>query len=141
MYIRYFIPSLFASIVMYVLFYFWHGSVLNDFIRLDVNLNLFFVLSAITYFIFGISIMFFHRMEFFIYNFPAWLRIILIGTLVGISAYAISVVLPVSVNRTLILKYVLFDLIWQIFEQIIGSLAYYFSYVAISLFYHPELRD
>lgn len=85
--------------------------------------------------------MFFHRMEFFIYNFPLWIRIILIGMMVGFAAYAISVVLPVSVNRTLNVKYVMLDLIWQIFEQVIGSLVYYFSYVAISFFYHPELKD
>jgi hypothetical protein len=141
MYIRYLIPSLLSSILMYVLFYFWHGSVLNDFIRLDVNLNLFYFLSAVSYFILGLAIMFFHRMEFFIYNFPLWIRIILIGMMVGFAAYAISVVLPVSVNRTLNVKYVMLDLIWQIFEQVIGSLVYYFSYVAISFFYHPELKD
>lgn len=141
MYFRYLIPSLISSVIMYVLFYLWHGSVLNDFIRLEINLNLFFLLTAVTYFILGLSIMFLHRMEFFIYNFPVWLRIILIGMIVAFAAYAISVVLPVSVNRTLHLKYVMFDLMWQNLEQIIGSLVYYFTYLAVAYFYHPELRD
>jgi hypothetical protein len=122
-----FIPSLLASVTMYGLFYFWHGSVLNDFIRLDVNLNLFYTLSAITYFIFGWAISFLHGLTFFKYHLPGWARILLTGFIVGLSGYAISVVLPVSVSRTFHLMHVLLDVSWQIAEETAGSFVYFIS--------------
>ncbi|MCX8081541.1 MAG: hypothetical protein N3F09_09935 [Bacteroidia bacterium] len=126
---------------MYLLFYFWHGSVLNDFIRLEINLNLFYFLTAVVYFILGLIIMFLHRLDFFKYQIPTIFRIVLIGIIVGFGGYALSIVLPVSVERTLNFKYVLFDLFWQITEETVGSAVFYLSYRLLSYFSVPEFEE
>lgn len=108
--------------VMFSLFYIWHGMFLNDFKRIQFPFTWFVIFAAVTYLIFGAGI-------YFLYESPLlgkirnlFVRGVICGIIAGVSLFMIATIVNISVTRHLSMGYLMIDCIWQITEQIIGAM-------------------
>lgn len=120
--LRFFASWLLASVVMFVLFYVWHGIFLNDFRRLNFPLTWFIVFAAISYLIFGAGIYFLFESRLMKRFDNLLLRAVLTGTIAGIALTMISTVINISITKHLSKDYLMMDFVWQIGEQSVGAL-------------------
>ncbi len=129
---RFFLSWILSSLIMFGLSYVWHGVVLNDFERLSYPKEIYLTGSVITYLILGFLVT-----QLFLMRFPKniarkpLLRGIISGVLLGIAIYVVSLVIGVSFSSALTTKYILFDLLWQTFEQMCGGITVAFVYISI----------
>jgi len=119
---RFYISWLLAAVVMYLLFYSWHGIFLNDFKKVNFPFEWLIVFTAVAYFV--ISFLLFAVYESRpmknIYNF--FVRGVAAGALTGFIIFIVSIVVTISISRHLSPKHLMLDCIWQICEQIVGGL-------------------
>ncbi len=119
---RFFVSWILGSIIMYALFYMWHGVFLNDFKKINFPLSWLLIFTAIAY----VTISFITYAVYEskpmknIYNF--FVRGITTGALVGFIIFVVSTVVTISISRNLSAKHLVFDCIWQITEQTIGGI-------------------
>ena len=127
----FFLAWLFSALVMLGASYLWHGVILNDIERLNYPKEIYLTGSIITYLILG-----FVLTKIYLMKFPRpiskrpMLRGIISGASLGIVAYILSLVIGVSFSSSLTIKNILFDMTWQITEQIIGGIVVGIAYVA-----------
>ncbi len=123
---------LLSSLVMFGISYVWHGVILNDLARLSYPKEIYLTGSVITYLILG-----FLSTKIFLMKFPKnitkkpLLRGIISGIMLGIATYVVTLVVGVSFNTTLTTQYILFDLLWQTIEQMLGGITVAFVYISI----------
>jgi hypothetical protein len=116
---RILISTLLAMVVMMILSYVWHGIILNDFKNMTLALPVFFILSAIVYFLISLVINFIlFKIEFQDHHST---KRILLGGIVGFSIYLIVFILGLSYEERG-MKHIISDFGWQMFEQGIGAL-------------------
>lgn len=120
--LRFFLSWIFSAIVMFTLFYIWHGVFLNDFKRIQLPLTWFVAFAALTYLLFGAGIYFLYESSFMkkIRNF--FVRGILCGTIAGFSLFMIATIVNISLTRHLSVQHLMMDCIWQMSEQIVGTM-------------------
>ncbi len=129
---KFFLSWILSSLVMFGLSYLWHGVILNDFVRLSYPKEIFLTGSIITYLILG-----FLLTNIFLMRFPKDIakkpltRGIISGVLLGIATYIVTIVVGVSFSTTLTTQNILFDMLWQTFEQMIGGIVVAFVYISI----------
>ncbi len=129
---RFFLSWLLSALVMFGASYFWHGVVLNDFARLSYPKEIFLTGSVITYLILGFLVT-----NIFLMNFPKSIakkpltRGIISGVLLGIATYVVSLVIGVSFSSSMTTEYILFDILWQAIEQMLGGITVAFVYISI----------
>ncbi|TAL58947.1 MAG: hypothetical protein EPN85_10375 [Bacteroidetes bacterium] len=129
---RFFLSWLLSSLIMFGLSYMWHGVILNDFTRLSYPIEIFLTGSVITYLILGFLVT-----KIFLMKFPAGIaqkpltRGIISGASLGIATYIVTLVVGVSFSTTLTTEYILFDLLWQTIEEMIGGITVAFIYISI----------
>ena len=119
--LRFFISWILASVIMFSLFYMWHGFFLNDFKRIQFPYIWFVSFAAFTYLIlsFGLVLLFESHLLRKIDNF--FLRGIFSGAAVGFSLFMIMTVLHISFTRQFTASYLLIDCAWQVVEQVVGG--------------------
>jgi hypothetical protein len=129
---RFFLSWIISSVVMFSLSYVWHGLVLNDFERLNYPKEIFLIGCVITYLILGFLLTKIYEMKFpkKIAKRP-FIRGIVSGSMLGIAAYIVSIVIGVSFNSELTPAYILFDMMWQAAEQTVGGIVVAFVYISI----------
>ncbi len=120
---RFFISWIISAIVMYSLFYVWHGIFLNDLEKISFNIVIFLLLAALVYLV--ISFVIYRTFESRLlkkYIVKPMSRGIISGVMVGFVLFAIVSVLGISFTHTVNTKYIIVDCAWQILEQIVGGL-------------------
>lgn len=131
---RFFISWIITSLVMFGLFYAWHGLFLNDFSRLSYPTEIFMVFAAFTYLIIGFVVVKVFEAKFFfekLFYRKLFLKGIVKGALCGFIFFMIATVIGVSFNTGTGIKNLLLDLGWQIIEQGIGGFTISITYVVL----------
>jgi|SRR3954469_5319127 len=121
---RFFIAWIVSSLAMFVLFYIWHGTFLNDFSRLNYPKEIFLIIAGLTYVFIGFVVVRFYEtklLEKLFFHKPL-LKGVVKGALCGFIFFLIATVVGVSFNTGSDLKNMALDLAWQLFEQGIGGL-------------------
>lgn len=134
---RFFLSWIFSAIVMFTLFYIWHGIFLNDFKRIQFPLTWFVAFAAFTYLIFGAGIYFLFESSLLkkIRNF--FIRGLLCGTVAGFSLFMIATVVNISLTTNLSAQHLMMDCIWQVAEQTLGAMVVVLFKVVI---HEPQLE-
>lgn len=129
--LRFFISWLLAAVIMFTLFYVWHGYFLNDFRRIEFPYVWFVSFAAFTYLIisFGLIVLFNASLFKQIDNFLT--RGLLSGAVVGFCLFMIVTVLHISFTKQLTASYLLLDCFWQMIEQAVGGLTVALCHVFI----------
>lgn len=119
--IRFFVSWILSSITMFGASYLWHGVFLTDFSRIDYPFGIFLTVACFVYLLFGFiitksfSFILFHKIS------QKTLRGFVIGSIVGLSVFCITLVAGVSFSYQLTLENLLLDFSWQIIEQSLGG--------------------
>jgi hypothetical protein len=109
-----------SSVLMFMLSFLWHGVVLNDFIKISYQKELFLSFLFLLYVALGGLMAFAYS---FIHNKKAPLtRGLLLGTAGGFIVFLIVFVLGTSFSGHVNSLYVSMDFIWQMIEQGAGGL-------------------
>lgn len=135
--LRFYLSWIISAAVMFMLFYSWHGLFLNDFKRIQFPLSLFVTFAAVTYLIFGAGIYFLFEATVMkkVKNFFA--RGVVCGLIAGFSLFMVATIVNISLTKHLSAQHLLIDCIWQMSEQVIGSMVI----VLLKIFIHePELE-
>lgn len=134
---RFFISWILSAVVMFTLFYVWHGYFLNDFKRINFPIVWFVTFAAITYLIFGAGIYFLYESQLFksIRNFIT--RGLVCGVIAGFSLFMISTIVNISLTKHLTINHLMIDCAWQMAEQTIGALVV----VAFKIFIHEPNHE
>ncbi len=119
---RFFLSWIFSAIVMFTLFYVWHGVFLNDFKRIQFPLVWFVTFAAFTYLIFGAGIYLLYESQVMkkIRNF--FVRGVICGVIAGFSLFMVATIVNISLTRHLSMQHLMMDCIWQMTEQIVGAM-------------------
>lgn len=127
-----------SSIVMFGLSYLWHGVFLNDYELIQYPKGIFISASAIVYLFIGLLLSRIFIADFLdkISRHPL-LRGPAAGFAAGIMVYLIALVIGVTYNKGLDMKYIVMDVVWQGVEQAIGGLFVGLSYMFI---FEPFIR-
>lgn len=120
--LRFFVSWIFSAIVMFTLFYVWHGIFLNDFKRIHFPITWFVIFAAFTYLLFGAGIYILYESFVLRKIRNLFLRGVICGIIAGLSLFMIATIVSISVTRHLSVEHLMIDCIWQITEQIIGAL-------------------
>lgn len=129
--LRFFLSWIFSAIVMFTLFYVWHGLFLNDFKRIQFPLIWFVSFAAFTYLLFGAGIYFLYESQVMkkVRNF--FVRGLLCGVIAGFSLFMIATIVNISLTRHLSMQHLMMDCVWQMTEQIMGALVIVFFKIVI----------
>jgi CDP-diglyceride synthetase len=122
--LRFFLSWVLGSVIMYALFYMWHGVFLNDFKKLSFPLTWLLIFTAVAYITISyvLYVVYESRPMKNIYNY--FLRGIASGVFVGIIIFIVSTVVTISLSKNLSPKHLMLDCVWQIAEQTIGGLTF-----------------
>lgn len=120
--LRFYLSWIFSALVMFVLFYMWHGVFLNDFKRIQFPLTWFVSFAAFTYLIFGALLYFMLESEIARKIRNGFWRALIVGSVAGFTLFMIATIINFSLTRTQSANHLLIDCIWQITEQIVGAM-------------------
>ncbi len=120
--LRFFISWILSAVVMFVLFYLWHGYFLNDFKRIHFPLIWFVTFAACTYLIFGAGIYFLYESQPLKRIRSFLVRGLFCGIVAGFSLFMISTIVNISLTKHLSMNHLMVDCIWQMAEQTIGAM-------------------
>lgn len=132
----FFIGWILSSLLMYGLFYVFHGLVTNDLLKISMPKTVFLSVAGFVYVClgFGMSVLLdasFFRKE--ISN--VFKRAFIAGPIVGVFLYAVALIIGVSFSAHFDLINLMVDVGWQILEQTLGILV-----IALvkSIAFHPQ---
>lgn len=132
----FFIGWLLSSLLMYALFYVFHGLVTNDLLKISMPKTVFLSVAGFVYVClgFGMSVLLdasFFRKE--ITN--VFKRALIAGPVVGVFLYAVALTIGVSFSAHFDMINLMVDVGWQILEQTSGILI-----IALvkTLAFHPQ---
>jgi hypothetical protein len=120
--LRFFISWILCALVMFSLFYAWHGIFLNDFKRIKFPVSWFMMFAAFTYLIFGAGIYILFESQLMKNIRSVFMRGIASGVIAGFSLFMIATVVNISLTKHLSGQHLLVDCSWQIAEQTVGAL-------------------
>jgi hypothetical protein len=136
--IRFFLSWIISAVLMFILFYLWHGLFLNDLKRIQFPLSWFISFAALTYLILGagIYLLFESRPMKHFRNFIV--RGVLCGILAGFSLFVMATIVNISLTKHLSVQHLAIDCAWQITEQIIGAMVVVILKIAIQ---EPQVEN
>lgn len=120
--LRFFVSWILSAVIMFALFYIWHGIFLNDFKRINFPIGWFIAFAACTYLLLGAGIYFFFESSLLKKIHNVFLRGLVCGVAAGFSFFMVATIVHISLTRHLSMKHLLIDCAWQITEQIVGAL-------------------
>lgn len=120
--LRFYISWFSSSVVMFLLFYLWHGVFLNDFKRIQFPLAWFVTFAAGTYLILGAGLYFLYESRLMKRFKNFLLRGLLSGAIAGFSVFMVATIVNISLTKHLSPQHLLIDAAWQISEQILGGM-------------------
>ena len=119
--LRFFISWIISALVMFSLFYVWHGIFLNDFKRIQFPVGLFVCFAAITYLILSFGIYLVFESSFMKRFRNIFLKGLLAGILSGFTIFIIATIVHISLAKNLNSEHLLMNCSWQVAEQTIGA--------------------
>jgi hypothetical protein len=119
---RFFVSWILGSVLMYMLFYTWHGVFLNDFKKINFPFSWLIIFTSIAYITISFVLYAVYESKPMknVYNF--FVRGILSGALLGFIIFVISTVVTISISRNLSAEHLMLDCVWQMVEQTIGGI-------------------
>ncbi len=120
--VRFFISWIISAIIMFSLFYAWHGIFLNDFKRIQFPLSWFIIFAAVTYLIFGAGIYLLFESQVMLNIRSVFMRGLTCGVIAGFSLFMIATVVNISLTKHLSVQHLMVDCLWQIAEQTVGAM-------------------
>lgn len=120
--LRFFVSWILSAVVMFSLFYVWHGIFLNDFKRIQFPITWFILFAATTYLLFGAGIYLLYESSFFKKITNLFVRALVCGAIAGISLFMVATIVNISLTRHLSPEHMMVDCVWQITEQIVGAM-------------------
>ena len=120
--IRFFVSWIFCALVMFSLFYAWHGIFLNDFKRIKFPISWFIMFAAVTYLIFGAGIYLLFESQIMLGIRNTFIRGLSCGVIAGFSLFMIATVVNISLTKHLSVQHLMVDCLWQIAEQTVGAM-------------------
>ncbi|MBX3164215.1 MAG: hypothetical protein KF900_07010 [Bacteroidetes bacterium] len=135
--LRFYLSWISSAIVMFVLFYLWHGTFLNDFKRIQFPVSWLITFAVFTYLVLGagIYLLYESRIMKTFRNFIV--RGLICGAVAGFSLFVIATIVNISLTQHLSSKHLLIDCAWQMVEQIFGAMVI----VAFKIFIHEPLEE
>lgn len=119
---RFFVSWLLGSVLMYTLFYSWHGIFLNDFKKINFPFTWLIIFTSIAYITISFVLYAVYESKPMKNVFNFFVRGILSGLLVGFIIFVVSTVVTISISRNLSAEHLMLDCVWQMVEQTIGGL-------------------
>lgn len=121
---RFLISWLASSVIMFILFYVWHGLFLTDFARLSYPKEIFLIFSVFVYLIIGFIVSKAIDNKILEKNFlrKPLLRGLISGAVCGFAFFLMATVVGVSFSAGSRIQNLLLDVSWQVIEQAIGGL-------------------
>lgn len=135
--LRFYLSWLLSSLVMFTLFYVWHGMFLNDFKRIQFPLFWFQVFAAFTYLLFGVALFFIFESQLLKKIKNVFVRGLVSGFVLGFTAFMVASIVNISLTRHLSVQHLMIDCVWQMVEQVIGALVI----VLLKLFIHEPQAE
>lgn len=119
---RFYVSWILGSVLMYTLFYTWHGVFLNDFKKINFPFTWLIIFTSIAYITISFLLYAIYESKPMknVYNF--FIRGVFSGLLLGFVIFAISTVVTISISRNLSAQHLMLDCVWQMTEQTIGGL-------------------
>jgi len=135
--IRFFLSWILTALVMFLLFYCWHGVFLNDLKRIQFPLAWFITFAAFTYLILGAGMFFLYESRLMkgFKNFVT--RGALCGLITGLAVFMMATIVNISLTKHLSLSHLIIDCSWQITEQVLGAMVI----VVLKVFIHEPLAE
>ncbi|MCC6372437.1 MAG: hypothetical protein IT236_15640 [Bacteroidia bacterium] len=135
--IRFFLSWIISAIVMFALFYFWHGVFLNDLKRIQFPLSWFITFAAFTYLILGAGIFFLFESRLLksVRNFI--IRGLYTGLIAGFTLFMMATIVNISLTKHLSMQHLMIDCLWQMTEQMIGAMVV----VALKIAIHEPIAE
>jgi hypothetical protein len=130
--LRFFLSWIISAVVMFTLFYLWHGVFLNDFKRIQFPLTWFVTFAAFTYLILGAGLFMLYESRLMRKVRNLFTRGVISGIIAGFALFMIATIVHISLTSQLSMKHLLVDCIWQMSEQVIGAMVV----VALKLMIH-----
>jgi hypothetical protein len=122
---RFYISWLSSSVVMFLLFYAWHGLFLTDFSRLTYPKEIFLFFTSFVYLIIGFisaKVIDVKWLDKYFKRKPL-IKGLISGAAFGFTLFLVSTVVGVSFSTGSKLENLLLDGCWQVIEQAAGGLA------------------
>jgi hypothetical protein len=136
---RFLISWLASSIVMFSLFYAWHGIFLTDFSRLAYPKEIFLVITSFVYLAIGFALTkSMAAKPLARFQGKPVLRGVLAGAVLGFAIFFITMVTGVSFGGTRTLFNLVLDVSWQTVEQAVGGTIIGIVHVLV---YEPSFRE
>lgn len=120
--LRFLLSWITSAIVMFTLFFVWHGVFLNDFKRIQFPLTWFVPFAAVTYLLFGAGIYFLYESHLMKKVTNLFTRGVICGLIGGFSLFMMATIVNFSLTRNLSIQHLMMDCVWQMTEQVIGGL-------------------
>lgn len=120
--IRFFLSWILTSLVMFVLFYLWHGVFLNDLKRIQFPISWFITFAAVTYLVLGAGMYFLFESRLLksVKNFLV--RGLFCGLTTGLTVFMMATIVNISITKQLSINHLLIDCSWQVIEQMLGAM-------------------
>jgi hypothetical protein len=120
--LRFFLSWIISAVVMFTLFYVWHGIFLNDFKRIHFPLTWFVTFAAFTYMILGAGIYMLFESHIMKKIRNTFVRGLLCGVIAGFSLFMIATIVNISLTSHLSMQHLMIDCVWQMTEQMVGAM-------------------
>ena len=120
--LRFFLSWLLSSLVMFTLFYLWHGVFLNDFKRIQFPLFWFQLFAAFTYLLFGAGLYIMYESQVFRKIRNLLIRAVVCGLILGFTIFMAASIVNISLTKHLSLQHLMIDCVWQMVEQVLGAM-------------------
>ena len=136
--LRFFLSWILGSVIMYGLFYMWHGVFLNDFKKISFPITWLLIFTAVAYVTISYILyaVYESRPMKNIYNY--FVRGIASGVFLGTIIFIISTVVTISLSKNLSPKHLMLDCAWQIAEQTIGGISLALIKMLVPDYVHEE---
>jgi len=133
---------IFSSIAMFAISYVWHGIILNDYERITYPFGIYLISAGIVYLVIGFAISRIFIAEFLDrYSEKALPRGILTGIGMGAIVFMSTLVFGVSFSSISEPQFIVVDLVWQVFEQMLGGLIVGLVYLLVFEFVPQPMEN
>ncbi len=133
---------IFSSIVMFALSYLWHGVILNDYKLISYPIGIYLVSAGVVYLVIGFLLNRIFIAEFLDrFSEKALPRGLLTGIGLGVIVYMVALVVGVTFTKSLDVKYMALDVVWQAIEQCVGGLVVGLVYMWVFEFIPQPIED
>jgi hypothetical protein len=136
---KFYIGWLSSAILMYLLFYAFHGLLTNDLLKASLPKTAFLTIAGVVYLLLGFALNVLLEASFFRKEVKSvYTRALIAGPIVAIFLYAVAMIVGVSFSAKFTIVNMLVDVGWQIVEQTMGTVV--IAFVKVITFAPDEIE-